>query len=145
MEQAQYWPKTEGCTDVLDEINTSMAHIPKNILTAHQQQLLHLLASNPNIKKHFYLSGDTALAQYYLHHRYSEDLDFFTPQEVDQMSIQIIIKIITSKAGIKKVDFQQSFNRNLVFLHFDDEIIKTEFTYYPFAHLKQPTTLRSGG
>ncbi|MFA6569810.1 MAG: nucleotidyl transferase AbiEii/AbiGii toxin family protein [Bacteroidota bacterium] len=115
-----------------------MADKYKSILTAHQKKLLHLFSSNADIRKNFYLSGGTALAEYYLHHRYSEDLDFFTEEEVDPMSIQVFIKDIKDKADIKKVDFQQSFNRNLVFLHFEDEVVKTEFTYYPFAQLEHP-------
>jgi len=115
-----------------------MADTFKSILTPRQKLLVRLFSSNPNIKKHFYLSGGTALAEHYLHHRFSEDLDFFTEEEVDPMSIQVFIKDIAKKAGIKKLDFQQSFNRNLVFLHFKDEVIKTEFTYYPFAQLESP-------
>lgn len=115
-----------------------MADTYKSILTARQKKLLHLFSSNTAIKKNFYLSGGTVLAEYYLHHRYSEDLDFFTEEEIDPMSIQVFIKDMTDKAGIKKVDFQQSFNRNLVFLHFEDEVIKTEFTYYPFTQLEPP-------
>lgn len=115
-----------------------MSDTPKSILSDRQVKLLELFASNQSIKKHFYLSGGTALAEHYLHHRYSEDLDFFTEEEVAPMSIQVFIKDIAKKAGIKNIDFQQSFNRNLVFLHFDDEIIKTEFTYYPFTQL-EPT------
>lgn len=122
----------------MDEVSISMADIYNSILTTRQKTLLHLFSSNSDIKKNFYLSGGTALAEYYLHHRYSEDLDFFTEKEVDPMSIQVFIKDIMDKTGIKKVDFQQSFNRNLVFLHFDDEIVKTEFTYYPFAQLEPP-------
>jgi predicted nucleotidyltransferase component of viral defense system len=113
----------------------------KTILSDRQKLVLQLLFSNPSIQKNYYLSGGTVLAEYYLHHRYSEDLDFFTESEVDLMSIQILFKSISSKAGIKTVDFQQSFNRNLVYLHFDDETIKTEFTYYPFTQLEIPKVI----
>jgi predicted nucleotidyltransferase component of viral defense system len=110
----------------------------KSILSDRQKLLLRLLSSDSNIQKNFYLGGGTALAEFYLHHRYSEDLDFFSENEVDPMSIQSFLKSISLKTGIKKVDFEQSFNRNLFHLHFDDEIIKTEFTYYPFTQLEQP-------
>ncbi|KKT69981.1 MAG: hypothetical protein UW65_C0006G0004 [candidate division WWE3 bacterium GW2011_GWB1_44_4] len=80
------------------------------------------------------------MSEYYLHHRLSEDLDFFTETEIDPISIQSFLKSISSRAGIKKVDFQQSFNRNLIYLHFDNEIVKTEFTYYPFTQLEQSKT-----
>jgi len=110
----------------------------KTILTKRQQALLNELFSHKNIRESFYLSGGTALAEYYLHHRYSEDLDFFMEQEIDPMSIQVILKTLAKKMSIKKIDYQQSFNRNLFYLHFDKEIIKTEFTYYPFEHIETP-------
>lgn len=100
--------------------------------------LLRLFALNPDIQNKYYLSGGTALAEYYLHHRYSEDLDYFSKDEVDPMSIQVYLKSISHKAEIQNIDFQQSFNRNLIYLHFRDEIIKTEFTYYPFEQLETP-------
>ncbi len=31
-----------------------------------------------DLKKYFFLTGGSTLAHYYLKHRYSEDLDFFT-------------------------------------------------------------------
>ena len=49
----------------------------KTILTERQRQLLNLLSQESYIQQNFYLSGGTALAEYYLHHRLSEDLDFF--------------------------------------------------------------------
>ena len=110
----------------------------KSILSDRQKTLLSLLSSNSDIQHNFYLSGGTALAEYYLHHRYSEDLDFFSENEINSMDIQVFFKTISNKVGIKKVDLQQSFNRNLIYLHFEDEIIKTEFTYYPFTQIEVP-------
>lgn len=110
----------------------------QSILSARQKLLLKLFSSNLDIRQNYYLSGGTALAEYYLCHRFSEDLDFFTEVEIDPISIQTFIKSISGKADIKMVDFQQSFNRNLVYLHFDNEVIKTEFTYYPFEQLEKP-------
>jgi len=110
----------------------------KTILTPKQQLLLNLIFQQKDIMNNFYLSGGTALAEYYLHHRLSEDLDFFSLEEVDPMNIQVSLKNIQDKAGIHKIDFQQSFNRNLFFLHTTDGVIKTEFTYYPFTQLEQP-------
>lgn len=110
----------------------------QSILTPKQQTLLRLLSEQKGIQEHFYLSGGTALSEYYLHHRYSEDLDFFSFEEIDPMAIQVILKTVSSRANIQKIDFQQSFNRNLFFLHFlDEETIKTEFTFYPFTQVEQ--------
>jgi len=49
----------------------------KTILTPIQQSLLSALSKESTVVDNFYLSGGTALAEFYLYHRYSEDLDFF--------------------------------------------------------------------
>jgi len=108
----------------------------KTILTPRQQNLLDTLSKENYIQQNFYLSGGTALAEYYLQHRLSEDLDFFSLKEIEPNTIQIILKKIKSKIHFQKVTFESSFNRNLFFLHFSDEVIKTEFTYYPFEQIE---------
>lgn len=110
----------------------------KTILTQRQQKLLDLLSKENYIQQNFYLSGGTALAEYYLHHRISEDLDFFSLEEVNHIAIQSIFKKIKPKINFQKITFESSFNRNLFFLHFSDEMIKTEFTYYPFEQIEPP-------
>jgi predicted nucleotidyltransferase component of viral defense system len=110
----------------------------KDILTARQNKFLSLLSKNKPISKGFYLTGGTALAAYYLKHRYSEDLDFFSENEIEILSINVFLKEIKSALGIKEVDFQQSFNRNLFFLHTKSETLKVEFTYFPFHQIESP-------
>lgn len=109
----------------------------KTILSANQKVLLVLLSQQKTIKN-FYLSGGTALAEYYLHHRYSEDFDFFSEEEFDVTAIQAMFKKIKRHLPIEKIDYRQSFNRNLFFLHIQKDIIKIEFTYYPFPQINQP-------
>ncbi len=48
------------------------------ILTPLQKQVLDALFSEEAFAGAFYLTGGTALAAFYLRHRYSDDLDFFT-------------------------------------------------------------------
>jgi len=115
----------------------------KKILTANQISLLQEIGRENFLSQNFYLSGGTALAGFYLQHRYSEDLDFFSEQEFETENIFIFFKAHQKKLSIKKIDFQQSFNRNLFFLHLPKEIIKTEFTYYPFRPIQ--TGLREYG
>jgi len=110
----------------------------KDILTPLQKKFLSLVPKNKPILNSFYLTGGTALAAYYLKHRYSEDLDFFSENEIDILSVNVFLKDIKTAIGIKKIDFQQSFNRNLFFLHTGSEILKVEFTYFPFHQIKPP-------
>lgn len=109
----------------------------KTILSKNQQNILQTLSREQDIYKNFCLTGGTALAEYYLLHRYSEDLDFFCEQEIDPQNISALLKKIQKQTKITKIEFQQSFNRNLFFLHLRDEIIKTEFTYFPFAKIEE--------
>ncbi len=51
--------------------------VPK-ILTSFQHEVLISLFEKGLGEKGFFLTGGTALAEFYLHHRYSDDLDFFT-------------------------------------------------------------------
>jgi predicted nucleotidyltransferase component of viral defense system len=108
-----------------------------------QKKILNLLIENPTFIKLFYLSGGTALSEYYLHHRQSEDLDFFSEQEIDKIWLTSIAKNIKKSVGFNKVDIQESFNRNLVFFSKKNNILKSEFTYYPFIQIEIPS-LRNG-
>ena len=112
----------------------------ENILTERQQEILAALGRMPSIRKHFYLSGGTALAAYYLQHRFSEDLDFFSEEEVDTPAVFTALRSLPKSIGIKNIDLEQSFNRNLFFLHLKGEVIKTEFTYYPFPRIETGLT-----
>jgi predicted nucleotidyltransferase component of viral defense system len=106
-----------------------------SILSKNQIDLLSLLAKENTITDNFYLTGGTALAEFYLHHRLSEDLDFFSENEFEPQAISALLKKIQKAAGIKKVSYEQSFNRNLFFLTLKDDSIKTEFTYFPFTRI----------
>ncbi|MDD5738486.1 MAG: nucleotidyl transferase AbiEii/AbiGii toxin family protein [Candidatus Pacebacteria bacterium] len=109
----------------------------KAILSENQAKVLEVISQSKDVCSNFYLTGGTALAEFYLQHRFSEDLDFFSENEVDPQSIFSFLKSVKEKVGFEKIDSQQSFNRNLFFLHFSDEIIKTEFTYFPFSRVEK--------
>ncbi len=107
-----------------------------SILSPNQKRVLELLSTEPVITGRFYLTGGTALAEYYLHHRLSEDLDFFAETEVEPEAITTALKKIQKPAGIIRFSFEQSFNRNLFSLELHGESIKTEFTYFPFPRIE---------
>lgn len=107
----------------------------RKILTPYQRKVINKLAEEKFIRDNFYLTGGTVLAGFYLFHRYSEDLDFFAENEFDISAINIFFKKSRKDLNIKKIDFQQSYNRNLFFIHHDKEIFKTEFTYFPFPSI----------
>ncbi|MDP2593263.1 MAG: nucleotidyl transferase AbiEii/AbiGii toxin family protein [bacterium] len=108
-----------------------------SIITDNQKKLLLFIANEKTISDKFYLSGGTALSEYYLKHRLSEDLDFFSESEFEPFAISAFFKKIQNKAGITSFEFEQSFNRNLFFLKLSDDLIKTEFTYFPFPNVEK--------
>ena len=108
------------------------------ILTKKQKLALELIAQT-SLAQEFYFSGGTALAYYYLKHRRSEDLDFFSQKEFDPQSVFVNLKSFQTSLGYISIDFQQSFNRNLFFLRFaHNYVLKLEFTFYPFSQVEQP-------
>src|SRR3989338_6992291 len=107
-----------------------------SILSKNQIAILSLLSKERLIVDNFYLTGGTALAEFYLSHRFSEDLDFFSEQEFDALFITSTFKKLRDKAHIREINYEQSFNRNLFFLEIDDETVKTEFTYFPFTRIE---------
>ena len=75
-------------------MEVSAALTGKGLLTPIQRSFLTLFAEMPD-QDQFYLTGGTALAEYYLGHRLSFDLDFFTG--VDGLVLPISFQI--EKAG----------------------------------------------
>jgi len=108
------------------------------ILTPFQKDFIYCLQKNNHLNKRSYLTGGTALSGYYLFHRYSEDLDFFSTKQIDVSEINTFLKEIKPTLKIIKTDFQQSFNRNIFFIHSKKETLKTEFTYFPFEQIEKP-------
>ncbi|MCL5666168.1 MAG: nucleotidyl transferase AbiEii/AbiGii toxin family protein [Patescibacteria group bacterium] len=112
-----------------------------SILTGHQIKFLGILGQEHRLAGSFYLTGGTALAGFYIPYRYSEDLDFFSENEVDILAIQTFLKKNGDLLNIKKTEFQTSFNRNLLFLTLkDNSTLKTEFTYFPFTRMDKGKT-----
>ncbi len=110
----------------------------KSILTPRQKNFLKLVAENKQIRRDFYLTGGTALNEFYLPYRYSEDLDFFSEEEVNTQLVLTFLKSIKKEVQYRELDFNTSFNRQLFFLNFGEEMLKLEFTFFPFPQIEKP-------
>lgn len=110
----------------------------KTILTANQKKILRFLSLDKTFLKYFYLTGGTALSEFYLHHRLSEDLDFFSPVEIDKQWISSLVTQLDRAFDITTIDRRELFNRNFVFITMRREIIKAEFTYFPSPQIEKP-------
>ena len=79
------------------------------VLTKFQEKLLRQISQISAIKDNFYLTGGTALSAFYLKHRYSEDLDFFTtvPLAVKRV-IPLFIQLVGKLQA--KIEIHRRFN-----------------------------------
>ena len=108
------------------------------ILTKEQRSVLELVAAEEYLARRFYLTGGTALAEFYLHHRYSEDLDFFSEQEVHLPSIRRFVGTLQKKLKIQIVDVQKFLGLYSFFLTFPHRrVLKIDFSYYPYPCIER--------
>jgi predicted nucleotidyltransferase component of viral defense system len=109
-----------------------------SILTPQQQAFLACFGKS-GLTNALYFTGGTALSHFYLQHRLSEDLDFFSLEEIDIQAVTVFIASLKTDLGFESYDFQNSFNRNIFLLRFiDKSFLKVEFTYYPFLQIETP-------
>ena len=110
----------------------------KTILTPKQLKFLELATKDKQITNRFYLTGGTALSEFYLHHRLSEDLDFFSEKEINPRLVEVFLQKIASKIKIKKIIKQQILGLHTYKLEFkDNDFLKVDFSYYPFLKIEK--------
>ena len=111
----------------------------KSILPPKQLNLLELNSQEKPITNRFYFTGGTALAEFYLQHRLSEDIDLFTEkEEVNQLVINVFLEKISSKLSVKKIKRSQFLGLFSYVLIFEDgEQLKVDFNYYPFPRINK--------
>jgi predicted nucleotidyltransferase component of viral defense system len=109
----------------------------KTILNPFQKKTLADFKKSVLARK-FYLSGGTALAQFYLHHRLSEDLDFFTQEELDLDELKKFINALSRDISVKKIEFQRGFGLYTFFITSKKgEKHKIDFGQYPFGPIEK--------
>ncbi|OGL65994.1 hypothetical protein A2753_02025 [Candidatus Uhrbacteria bacterium RIFCSPHIGHO2_01_FULL_47_11] len=110
------------------------------ILTEEQISLLKLFAQERYFTGRYYLTGGTPLAAFYLQHRHSEDLDFFTEkEEVDVMAVQQFVAHAKKTLRLTGISYKQYYGLHTFFLTFPGKReLKVDFNYYPFRQLEAP-------
>ena len=105
----------------------------QTVLTSHQSHFLELAKKEVTITNRYYLTGGTALAEFYLKHRYSEDLDFFSQHEVNEAGIIAFLDSVKESLSISNVEFTRISGLFMYTLTFQDQTrLKIDFNEYPF-------------
>jgi len=111
----------------------------QSILTTKQELLLQLFSANSDIQQYFYLSGGTALSSWYLHHRESFDLDFFSEQE--EVNSAYMIRWLTGlkdKLIITDITHEEQFGFNFFNLTYSNgDKLKVDFSYFPSERINK--------
>lgn len=110
-----------------------------NILTSAQEQFLNFLKRS-ELSNYFYFTGGTALSQFYLQHRYSYDLDFFTEKRYS-LNINAILSFLKSLPNVNSVKFNKIYDRRMFFLNMSEQDLKVEFSLYPFKRISKVRTV----
>lgn len=104
-----------------------------------QERLLHELAGIRLINDHFFLTGGTALSVFYLYHRTSEDLDFFTINYAGLANVSDTLR----RTYQDNLSLIQS---SLTFLSYLINGVKVDFVIDPMSETNKPYdyTLKTG-
>jgi len=97
-------------------------------LNKNQKILIKLLSASLLVKK-FYLSGGTALSAFYLHHRLSVDLDFFSDKPFSYEELTVFLNTVKEKFNLKDIPVVKIFDR-WQFTIEAKEPVKIEFVYF---------------
>lgn len=118
---------------------SGVSNVGKTILTTEQLNFLELVQKDPQITKRFYLTGGTVLAEFYLKHRLSEDIDLFTEeQEVDQKLTDAFLRKISNNLSVIKIKKSQFLGLVSYLLIFKNKAqLKVDFNYYPFPRIEK--------
>jgi predicted nucleotidyltransferase component of viral defense system len=104
------------------------------ILTEEQKRLLQHF-SRSDRRQSFYLTGGTALSAFYLLHRVSEDLDFFSGEKA---GVEEILTFLKTLPDIVDMQYERKFDRKIFLLrHANGRMVRVEFTYYPFPRSEE--------
>ena len=110
----------------------------KTILTTKQLNFLELAQIQASITRRFYLTGGTALAEFYLKHRISDDIDLFSEKEIEPTVVESFLKGISPKLGVYKIIKEQFLGLYTYKLQYKDEVsLKVDFNYYPFPRIEK--------
>lgn len=77
------------------------------------------------------LGGGAALAAVYLHHRVSEDLDFFAMREVEATELRPLARSL-AKEGVTVTQEQVGVRRSLILSREASAFGRIDFAYYPY-------------
>ncbi len=114
----------------------------KSYLSTNQTNLFDQIATSKYIRSKFYFTGGTALSEYYLQHRYSDDFDFFSETsyegEIVSNHIRTLSKKLHFEYSAERID--RLFTFQIVFSN--NTKIKVDFSHYEGNRVEKGESFR---
>ena len=107
------------------------------LITEEQRKILELFKQDQFLSANFYFTGGTALSNFYLNHRYSDDLDFFSDSRFDVLEINKIIRKWSDglNASFDSRLVGETYIYNLYFSN--NYSLKIDFAFYPYKRVRE--------
>ena len=101
-----------------------------------QKLVFDEFSKDRNFCNTFYFGGGTALSVFYLQHRYSDDLDFFSEKELEPDTILKFINALSQKIGASaKITKKESVM--LFEFHKGSSSLKVDFISFPYKRIEK--------
>lgn len=107
------------------------------MFTPLQRKIFDKVSKDLVISKQFYFTGGTALSSFYLHHRESEDLDFFSENDFDNTAIEKLMASLSLELKLPYRFTERQVVRICEFFKNNKLLIKVDFSYYPYKRVEK--------
>jgi len=105
--------------------------------TPLQGKIFSKVSKDPVLSKQFYFTGGTALSSFYLHHRESEDLDFFSENDFENTAIERLMANLSLELKLPYRFTERQVVRVCEFFKNNKLLIKVDFSYYPYERVEK--------
>lgn len=102
------------------------------IFTPIQKSVFDAFAKNEGLRRQFYFTGGTALSVFYLQHRYSEDMDFFSLKPFNDEEVLAFINHLSQQLGLSYIVNKQTLVTTFQFSKEGELLLKIDFGHYPY-------------
>lgn len=103
---------------------------------SHLQQIVLDEFKKSSLKERFYWTGGTLLSVVYLHHRHSEDIDFFSDEPFSHDTVVGFVRDLEKETSLEFIEEKKVFDRWEFFLHNREEV-RLEFVHYDHPKIKE--------
>lgn len=103
-----------------------------HFFTKEQSLIIDQIAQSDYFRSNFYFTGGTALSCMYLHHRESEDLDFFSEKKLDTEYLLSFMEQLAIQHGFTFTSQLKEIVYIFLLTFPNKTTLKVDFGYYPY-------------